>query len=715
MSRSPLHAAFGSLLPPSIPVLCYHDISNAPGSLTPARFREHLDALQSEGWQTITAQQLWEAVTGARPVPRRSLVLTFDDGHISNALLAAPELERRGMTGVFFAVTDFITPGPARSLEAMPPEKPMPDCFIQAITDHNYEYFINEGEIKILVDAGHEVHAHGCKHQGCFRSLQPRNSLGSKGSHWASWSIYPQPRPGLPTFEVGSAYVYNGFWPDNALPEPRFTRRSTEDRLAFCRRDFARSLERMRELNHAPQQFFCWPWGNFDVAADQELRAAGFHGAFTLERGPNARGTDPFRLHRIGVASSKRGDWLLSRLRMYGSTPAARVFFKKLRKRPELRHALLVTDSVKISGGSRQLINNAVALERLGMQVSVCIPTASPLAEELPQGVRVARFDHFRRPLRTARFLRDLCRGNPEASPERPPVDVVHTFHNKAYKPAILARLAAWAGALCGRGPTFRLFINRGVIFKANSLFGLWARLASGMVVNSLACAESLRRLGVPRARLNVVHNALDAAHWPLQDREAQKKRGVRVLYLGNEAPAKGLDVFLEACAEYVRQYHGRDLEFVVAGTDKLHKACPNLPPEVEKRLHCAGPLPHRQVLDLLDHSDLLVISSRQESMPNVLLEAFHSGLPVVGTRVGGIPELVRHRVNGLLCESEDAVCLAGKIRYLVEHREERLRMGQLNQSLAQEHFTPRAKGLKLLRVYHGQRVRDALRLPEAD
>jgi glycosyltransferase involved in cell wall biosynthesis len=98
-----------------------------------------------------------------------------------------------------------------------------------------------------------------------------------------------------------------------------------------------------------------------------------------------------------------------------------------------------------------------------------------------------------------------------------------------------------------------------------------------------------------------------------------------------------------------------------------------------------------------------------------VLLEAFHSGLPVVGTRVGGIPELVRHRVNGLLCESEDAVCLAQKIRYLVEHREERLRMGQLNQSLAQEHFTPRAKGLKLLRVYHGQRVRDALRLPEAD
>ncbi|MEF2144553.1 MAG: glycosyltransferase [Desulfovibrionaceae bacterium] len=682
----------------SIPVFCYHDVSPA-GGLAPERFCEHLDAMQDTGYRTVTALQLYTAVLGGAPLPKRSVVLTFDDGHLSNFLRAAPELEKRGMTGVFFALTDFVIPGPIRTLDSAPADKPMPDCFRDALTISDYSQFINESEVAALLSAGHEVYAHGARHQGCFRTLHPLLTLASRRAHWASWGIYPRPMDCLPTFEVGSAYVYDGYWPQDDGRTPVMRRRSETERLTFCRRDFKRSLERIRELNGSDVQLFCWPWGQFDTSAEKELRTAGFQGAFTLERGPNTRGTSPFRLNRIGVAAGKDGRWIVSRLRMYSNSISAGICFKKLHKKPELRSVLLVTDSEKISGGSRQLINNAKALHDLGLDVSVAVPTASPIAEALPQGVRVERFDQFRKLFAAAAFLRRLCR---DAR-----VDVVHTFHNKAYKPAILARL--WSG-LTGRG--FRLFINRGVIFKANMLFGLWARLASGMVVNSLACAESLRRLGVPVRRLNVVHNSFLPEGPTPPDRAARKKRGLRVLYLGNEAPAKGLDVFLDAVSSYCDRFDARDTEFVVAGARRLHPFLRRLAPDVAARVHDAGVLPHADVLETLAHADMLVISSRQESLPNVLLEAFHYGLPVVCTRVGGIPELVAEGQGGLLCAAEDAVCLAEKIRYLAENRDERLRMGLFNQKLVHERLDNRTKGLKLLAVYHGDFVTTAPKAP---
>jgi glycosyltransferase involved in cell wall biosynthesis len=235
------------------------------------------------------------------------------------------------------------------------------------------------------------------------------------------------------------------------------------------------------------------------------------------------------------------------------------------------------------------------------------------------------------------------------------------------------------------------------------------------MVVNSFACANSLRRLGVPEKRLHVVYNSFVPGEGAPPDREARKKRGLRVLCLGNEAPAKGLDVFLDAVTEYVRRFDARDTEFVVAGARKLAPLLQALSADVAARIRDAGIVPHAEALELLRHSDLLVIPSRQESMPNVLLEAFHFGLPVVCTRAGGIPELVTDGQNGLLCAVEDAVCLAEKIRYLAENREERLCMGRLNQDFVAGCFSSRNKGLNLLRVYHGQRVAALPRLPGQD
>jgi glycosyltransferase involved in cell wall biosynthesis len=670
----------------SVPVFCYHNVSDVDGH-TPALFEAHLQAIHRAGYRTIGCRDLLAYVRGEQPLAGPSCVITFDDGHLSNWLVAAPLLRKYGMTGVFFALTDFTRPGPARGPKSAPVLLSLPDSFRQALAGDPSQ-FMNESELKALVqDFGMDVQAHGRRHQGAFRNLCPRKTLG-RGGHWSAGGIYAEPRPGLPCFEVGSALVYDGFWPVADGGGTLFRLRSVEERRAFCRAEFRESLERLAGINGGGPQLFCWPWGQFDAVSEEELRAAGFDGAFNLERGPNAPGTNPFRLKRLGVGMKKTPAWVRARLAMYGNSLSARVFFKFFRKRPEIRTVLLATDSDKLSGGSRQMINNAQALAGMGLSVLAAVPPESVLREPLERaGARILPWDGFRRVWDTARFFRAAWREQA--------IDVVHVFHNKAYKPAILARFL---------GARYRLFMNRGVIFKPNALAALWALLSDGYLCNSLACARVLRRYGAPGFRLSVVYNSfLDQGTDPGEP-PLRAKRGVRVIYVGNEAPAKGLDVFLEVLALLEGAGKAKDMEFVACGASRTAGLVEGLSPAALSRLRLTGPISHAEVQAELARADILVLSSRQESLPNVLLEGFMAGLPVVATAVGGIPELVRPGVNGLLCDSEDAICLAEAVAALARDPLKRLHMGRINRRLVRELLDNRTKGRNLVRVYAGER-----------
>jgi glycosyltransferase involved in cell wall biosynthesis len=81
----------------------------------------------------------------------------------------------------------------------------------------------------------------------------------------------------------------------------------------------------------------------------------------------------------------------------------------------------------------------------------------------------------------------------------------------------------------------------------------------------------------------------------------------------------------------------------------------------------------------LYSASDLFVLPSREETFPFVLLEAMYAGLPVVSTRVGAVPEMVTHGVNGFLCEPRQPEHLAACIANLATRRDLRLSIGATN------------------------------------
>ena len=105
----------------------------------------------------------------------------------------------------------------------------------------------------------------------------------------------------------------------------------------------------------------------------------------------------------------------------------------------------------------------------------------------------------------------------------------------------------------------------------------------------------------------------------------------------------------------------------------------------IGERVHLLGE--RRDVPELLADADVFVLSSASEGMPVSVLEAMAAGLPVVGSRVGGVPELVVDGETGLLVEPGDPDELAAAIGRLLADRELRRRLGDAGRERAQRHF----------------------------
>jgi len=113
------------------------------------------------------------------------------------------------------------------------------------------------------------------------------------------------------------------------------------------------------------------------------------------------------------------------------------------------------------------------------------------------------------------------------------------------------------------------------------------------------------------------------------------------------------------------------------------------------------GPLPHPAVANLMRQSRLLCLPSHGEGTPNCVMEALACGLPVVATRVGGIPDIVEHEKTGLLVDKGDVDGLAATLITLLGDHGQCTRMGQAAQVFAREHLDARKTIDRLVTLYN--------------
>jgi len=148
-----------------------------------------------------------------------------------------------------------------------------------------------------------------------------------------------------------------------------------------------------------------------------------------------------------------------------------------------------------------------------------------------------------------------------------------------------------------------------------------------------------------------------------------------RALYVGALEPVKGIDVLAEAWPRVAARVAGAELWVVGRGSrDALVAA---LAADPALRVFWRGEVPGAEVARELDRSTLLVLPSRSEGLPRVAIEAFARGRGVVGSRAGGIADIVEDGVSGVLTEPGDAAALADALADVLASPERAARLGR--------------------------------------
>ena len=118
------------------------------------------------------------------------------------------------------------------------------------------------------------------------------------------------------------------------------------------------------------------------------------------------------------------------------------------------------------------------------------------------------------------------------------------------------------------------------------------------------------------------------------------------------------------------------------------------------KHIHLGSLTDDRMIAAVYSMADVFVIPSLQDNLPNAVLEAMACGSAVVGFRIGGIPDMVRDGVNGLLAPPGDVKGLATAIQSLLGDDQRRVQMGKAARAIAEQEYSRRLQGERYVDVY---------------
>lgn len=180
------------------------------------------------------------------------------------------------------------------------------------------------------------------------------------------------------------------------------------------------------------------------------------------------------------------------------------------------------------------------------------------------------------------------------------------------------------------------------------------------------SAVDAVRVAGIPRERVAVVPSRCDVDRFvPSTGSPAAD----RVLYVGNLVPGKGVGVLIAAFAAVARRRPSSEL--VVVGDGPMLQALRDRAREsgVEGRVTFRGRLTHSQLPGEMQAAAMLALPSYSEGTPRVVMEAMAAGLPVVATRVGGIPDMVEEGITGFLVPPGDRHALAASIERVLADR----------------------------------------------
>ena len=357
-------------------------------------------------------------------------------------------------------------------------------------------------------------------------------------------------------------------------------------------------------------------------------------------------------------------------------------------------------------GPDRQVLQMAKAMCREGFQTEILVlyrrqgaaPLIHPLVEEARgAGLKAEQLDdkakfslgtifYIARKLRSERFA------------------LIHTHDYKGNAlGGIAAKLAGVKIVSSARGYTERSLPLK--IYKAIDLLIL--RFVSRVIAVSESLRQQLIAAGLPEERVVTIYNAIDVEAFTSET--LHRVQGLRdqlgiddgqhvISIIGRLTPEKGHRYFLESARYTLKTLPGA--RFLVIGDGPLREQLEDFSASLGLN-HAVSFLGYqRDIAAFMSISDIIVISSVREGLPNVLLEALALAKPVVATQVGGISEVLQDRETGLLVPPKDSRRLAEAIIYVLRNPKEAANLGARGKRLVSREFSVNRMAQKVAQVY---------------
>ncbi len=234
---------------------------------------------------------------------------------------------------------------------------------------------------------------------------------------------------------------------------------------------------------------------------------------------------------------------------------------------------------------------------------------------------------------------------------------------------------------------------------KPGGLAILMEKNVVNMVDRFIAVSKSLREemkqtWDIGYDMTTVIPNGVDAKIFKQRDaddlrRKYQLENRYVVLFVGRNDPQKGVGYLVDAVRKLQRDIP--EIMLVIVGQQDIYH---------DRHILCIPHARMHELIKLYSLSDVFVLPSIYEPFGIVLLEAMACETPCIGTRVGGIPEIINHNKTGLLVEPESSVNLSEAIARLYDDPERRYRMGIKGRERAMSCFNWKEISAETEKVY---------------
>lgn len=354
----------------------------------------------------------------------------------------------------------------------------------------------------------------------------------------------------------------------------------------------------------------------------------------------------------------------------------------------------VITD-MKIGGAGRWLLNFLRNYDRSSFLIKVVVPQGSMLKDEIQkldiETIEVQGIGDKSLDLSSIMALRSLLRR------ERP-----HILHSHA---SLSARIAARLSGVKSIIHTKHCIDHVRTGWKKAAAAGLNNWLGDKVIAVSEAVAKNLLEAGTPEHKICVIYSGVES----LKQLSRDEIKSIKDFYgipeealvfgmVGRLAAVKDHRSLIEAAGHILRDR--TDIRFVIAGTGPLEQQLKEMAAQkcLNQYIIFTGFL--EDVESVYNILDVNMITSKSEALCLSLIEGMSLGKPMIGTAVGGVPEVVKHRETGLLVPPESPEALAAAISELADHQELRIDLGSRAKKMMMEKFSASAMAAEICRLY---------------